>query len=126
MADLYREYGVDLRQLFVPGTGIDPFLVLALTHQLPYHSAFMTAYQGNPEARGWDVTSYLVTHAINEVRTSNYIMQALKADPKHLKKIEKPKPFPLPGAAEQERSEVNHFTSTAASILAEVRNKKGG
>lgn len=130
MADLLEVYGVDLRDLFAPGSGVNPGWVLSLIHGLLPHSRFKAAVAGNPDAAGWTPEAWLAAALINELRGTNYILQAVNTDAKKISKIPEPKPVYTPGAEEErqraKRQEPNGFHTVAAQMLAATRKKKGG
>jgi hypothetical protein len=63
--------GVDLRDLWRPGTQVTPRYVLWLAGQLPPESAFRASQQGGHEFRSWTPTSYLLAGVVNLLNAAN-------------------------------------------------------
>ncbi|HEX6969047.1 MAG TPA: hypothetical protein VF174_09595 [Micromonosporaceae bacterium] len=63
--------GVDLRDLWRPGSTVTPRYVLWLVGQLPPDSALGAAHQGGPEFRSWTPQNYLLAAAVNLLAAAN-------------------------------------------------------
>lgn len=80
--------GVDLRDLWRPGSRLTPRWVLMLVGQLPDTSAFAASVKGGPEFRAWSVTNSLLAananllHAANTQRAGKKSFKPLIAPPK--------------------------------------------
>jgi len=63
--------GVDLRDLWRPGSGITPRYVLGLAGQFPLNSALRAAQRGGPEWRPWDPQLHLLAAIANLLNAAN-------------------------------------------------------
>jgi hypothetical protein len=63
--------GVDLRDLWRPGTGVTPRYVLSLVEQLPTDSAFAASLRGGLEMRGWDPKMFVLAAIVNLLNAAN-------------------------------------------------------
>lgn len=63
--------GIDLRDLWRPGTAVTPRYVLWLVGQLSPESAFRASHQGGPEFRSWTSTTYLLAGVVNLLHAAN-------------------------------------------------------
>ncbi|QGJ90174.1 tail assembly chaperone [Mycobacterium phage SheaKeira] len=91
-ADLWDEYGVDLRDIFLPESRWTPKSLLVLIKELPMSSRFFAEKQGGPQFRGWDEGRYATVAIVNAVRALQYTYVAA-----HSKQRPKaPDPFPIP------------------------------
>lgn len=78
--------GVDLRDLWRPGTGVTPRFVLMLVGQLPESSAFAASCRGGSEFRGWSLTNTLLAAQVNQLHAANQ----QRAGKKRIKPIVQP------------------------------------
>lgn len=72
LADLWRYYRVDLRDVFTESPAISPRLILALTEQLPEDSALVAAHNGGPQFRGWTAGRYLLAGVFDALQAANW------------------------------------------------------
>lgn len=63
--------GVDLRDLWRPGTAVTPRYVLWLAGQLGQESALRASQQGGPQFRPWTSTTYLLAGVVNLLHAAN-------------------------------------------------------
>ena len=92
LSDFFRYYGLDIRDVLVPGTRLTPRSALALIRQLPEDSATIAELRGGPQFAGWDTDRYLTAQLIDSVRENTWVLIAAnsKKKPKH------PEPMPRP------------------------------
>ncbi|MGW1740037.1 hypothetical protein ACWCPQ_14635 [Nocardia sp. NPDC001965] len=92
--DLMREYSVDIRDVFVEGSGVTPKWLLTLIIGLPLGSDTKAAMRGGSQFEGWDKDRYLMVGVINAVRElTNKFIQANTPKGKTPKLLD---PFPIP------------------------------
>lgn len=70
-ADLWRYYGVDLRELWRSGSDLTPRAVLWLVEHLPQDSATNASIRGGPHHRAWTTDTYLLAAAVNTLAAAN-------------------------------------------------------
>lgn len=63
--------GVDLRDLWRPGSGVTPRYVLWLVGQLPSDSAVGASARGGSEFRPWTAELYLLAAVVNLLNAAN-------------------------------------------------------
>lgn len=63
--------GLDLRDLWRPGTAVTPRYVLWLVEQLPQESALAAAQRGGPQFRPWTPTNHLLAGVVNLLHAAN-------------------------------------------------------
>lgn len=102
---MQRYYGLDLFDLFRPGSGLTWGKFLALVHKLPTESALNTAVRndtpdealaeriGDPTKSAWSNVETLLAALIDEVRSLGWAYASTHSD----RKITKPTPIPRPG-----------------------------
>jgi hypothetical protein len=73
--------GVDLRDLWRPGSTLTPRLVLKLVGQLPDDSAFAASIRGGPMHRAWDLHNRLIAAQVNLLHGANQQRAGKKARP---------------------------------------------
>jgi hypothetical protein len=86
--------GVDLYDLWRPGSGLSPRKVLLLVGQLPTESAYSASVRGGAEFRPWTPPLYLMAAVVNLLAAANR-QRAGKRGSKPLIKppvVERPKP----------------------------------
>jgi len=66
-----QSIGVDLRDLWRPGTRVTPRYVLWLVGQLPQSSAFAASMRGGAEFRPWTTDTYLLAAVVNILAAAN-------------------------------------------------------
>jgi hypothetical protein len=70
-ADLWRYYGVDLRDLWRPGSDLTPRAVLWLVEHLPQESATIAAMKGGGHFREWTTQNHLLAGVFNLLAAAN-------------------------------------------------------
>lgn len=111
-------YGVDLRDVLVPGSRLTPRMALVLISGLPEGSRFVAEQRGGPQFRGWDSGRYALAATVNAVRALQwtYVAAHSKSKPKV------PDPFPVPDSTVRKRATgPNTFAAMAASIMGKGR-----
>lgn len=118
VADLKHHYGVDLKDVLVPGSGLTSRLVLTYLRGLPLGSSFMASVRGGKQFEGWDTQTYMLAHLIDAVRENTYafICANSKRKPKAPKPVDRPT-VKTPASG-------NQFAAMAR--LAHARGKKKG
>lgn len=113
-ADLLEVYGVDLRDVLVPGSRLTPRWVLVLIRGLPETSRYVAELRGGPQFRGWDTSRYAAVATVNAVRALQYTYVA--AHSKSRPKV--PESFPVPDQTVRKRSNgPNMFALMAAAKM---------
>lgn len=114
-ADLQRYYGLDLFDLYRPGSGLTWGKFLALVHGLPSESALSTAVRnntsedelaeriGDPTKSSWSLVETLLAALIDEVRNVGWMYASAHSD----KRVPRPTPIPRPGVDSAHRRKVN-------------------
>lgn len=122
VADLLHYYGVDLRDVFVPGSGLSARRAMTLIKYLPMESAFVAERRGGQHFRGWDEGRYINVAAVNALRglQHTYVSAHAKNKPKA------PEPFPVPDKRQQNRSKPGSFANLAQARIAAAKRKKEG
>lgn len=119
-ADLLEVYGVDIRDIFVPGSRLTPLWLMVLIRGLPESCRYVAEQRGGPQFRGWDMSRYAAVATVNAVRALNhtYVAAHSKSKPKA------PEPFPVPDSTVRRRKS-NTFALLAAKKMAQgVREVK--
>lgn len=88
--DLLHEYGIDLRDLLLEDSPLDPKWVLIHVWNLPIASSFMAIQRGGLNFRGWDQAQYDSASLIDAINDVAYILIMANRDPS--------KPAPKPPA----------------------------
>ncbi|QGJ88777.1 tail assembly chaperone [Mycobacterium phage Yecey3] len=123
-ADLWSEYGVDLRDIFVPESRLTPRCVLILIKELPIASRFFAEKQGGPQFRGWDESRYTMVAIVNAVRALQYTYVAAhsKSRPKA------PAPYPIPkkktNSLQQQLAKPGSFAYIVAAQMRAARKRR--
>lgn len=114
-ADLQRYYGLDLFDLYRPGSGLTWGKFLALVHGLPSESALSTAVRnntpvdelderiGDPTKSSWSLVESLLAALIDEVRNVGWMYASTHSD----RKVPRPTPIPRPGVDSTRHRRVN-------------------
>lgn len=118
-ADFQHYYGLDLRDVLRPGSGLSPRRALALIRRLPLESATTAALRGGDEFRGWGMDRYLLATLIDAVRENTHAFIAANSK----KKPRPPKPVDRPDLTVRARQQLNLFAVMAGRHIAA---KKGG
>ena len=121
--DLLEVYGIDLRDVLRPESGLTPLFLLALIRGLPMDGRFNSERRGGQEFRGWDAGRYVDVATVNAVRSLQwaYVAAHSKSKPKP------PEPFPLPDKGVRKRDVgPGSFAAVAAARLSAAKKAKGG
>ncbi|CAM4098454.1 D site-binding protein [Nocardia ninae] len=105
LADFQHHYGLDLRDIFVAGSGLSPRRCMALIAHLPHDAAFVAAWRGGPQYRGWDEDRYLAVAQVNAIRELSYLYISAHAK----RRPAPPEPIPTPEAETRRTSKPNQF-----------------
>lgn len=112
-ADLLREYGFDLLDLFREDPP-SPKYILGLVENLPPHSQTSNILRDTPEGFGWDTSSYLLASIVNSVREGTFANMQVRTK----KKLSPPEPVFTPGTEKQKKNKPNKFVQMAQAQLA--------
>lgn len=123
-ADLMDTYGVDIRDVMVPDSGVTPRWLLTLIAGLGEDTRYAASCRGGQHLRGWTMDRYLSVYRLETLRATQWIHTA--ANSKNRPPF--PKPFPLP-KAKQQRPEKRpeppgSFAFIAKQHLAEAKKRK--
>lgn len=119
-ADLLREYGVDLRELFSEVDPLTPRRALALIENLPTSSRTFALWNDSPESYGWGTQEYLLAGVIDSVREGTFTNIQVRSK----KKIQPFEPFPTPGVQKKKKEKpVNAFIAMAQAEF--YKHKEG-
>lgn len=116
-ADFQRYYGIDLGDLFRPGSGLTPKRIVYLVEGLPIESRTVAAIADNNESSGWGVTEYLIANLIDAVRENTFTNVQVRTK----KKLAPPESFPVPGAKQKKKPKRNMFVQMAQRQLAQAQ-----
>lgn len=125
IADLLQIYQVDLRDVFVDGSGVTPRYLLALIIELPHTSRTVALRRGGAEFTGWSEDRYIQVGIYNALRELTYVTIAANTDKKH--KPRPPKPYPLPVEKAIKKShKPGSFGYMALATMNQVKKTKEG
>ncbi|QGJ97068.1 tail assembly chaperone [Mycobacterium phage PetterN] len=130
VADLRREYQLDLRDLFDDEDPLDPEYVLWLIPGLSIDSAFVAERHGGPQFRGWTPSTYAQVATANGIRGLQYAYILTHIDKKAIRP-NPPEPYPIPARDTDKSSKPvtpkpGSFAGIAASMMAAARRQKAG
>lgn len=123
-ADLKDTYGVDIRDVMVPDSGVTPRWLLVLIAGLDEETRYAASCRGGQHLRRWTLDRYMSVYRLETLRAIQWINTA--ANSKNRPPF--PKPFPLP-KAKQQRPEKRleppgSFAFIAKQHLAEAKKRK--
>ena len=123
VADLKSEYQVDLRDIFVEGSGLSPRLALTYIRYLPMGSAFVAERRGGQQFRGWDESRYISVASVNGLRSLLHVYISA-----HTKgKTKPPEPYPIPDRKKKNQADKpGSFAAIAKSKLDASKRRKEG
>jgi len=119
--DLLEFYGVDIRHLFVDGSGVTPRFVLDLIIHLPSKSRTVAMRRGGEEFSGWTMERYLAVGTYNTLQQLLYSFVRANSDPK------KHKPRPpemIPTPVDKSKQKTTHKPGSFAGIALAALNRK--
>lgn len=123
-ADLMEIYTVDIRDVFVPDSGVTPRWLLILIAGLDEKTRYAASCRGGQHLRGWTTDRYLSVFALETQRAIQWINTA--ANSKNRPPL--PKPFPIPKAKQQQPEKrpepPGSFAFIAKQHLAEAKKRK--
>jgi hypothetical protein len=121
-ADLLETYGIDIRDLLVPGSGVTPRWLLVQIKNLPITSRFYSEKRGGQQFRGWDESRYAIVAVVNAVRALQFTYVAAHSK----QKPKPPAPFPVPDSSVRKQSSQRpgSFAFIAKAQLAAAKRRK--
>ncbi|WP_280350340.1 hypothetical protein [Nocardia abscessus] len=120
--DLKRFYNVDIRDVFIEGTGVTPRFLLSLIIHLPAESATVAEQRGGQQFLGWTEDRYLAAGIYNAIRELTWAFIAANSK----KKPKPPDALPLPskeGKPKQEHKP-GSFAFIALSHINRAKQRK--
>lgn len=127
-ADLMSEYGVDLRDVLVPGSNVTPRWVFVLIKGLPIDSRFMAEVRGGQQFRGWDEGRYITAAIVDAVRALQYTYVAAHTErkPKALSPYPVPKKAVKPAERTYKPGSFGHTVAGMFHAAREAQQRKAG
>ncbi|MBM4592054.1 D site-binding protein [Rhodococcus hoagii] len=118
IADLKHHYGVDLWDIFVPGSGLSPRKVLNYIRYLPSGGKFDAERRGGQQFYGWDATRYAIAAQVNALRGLAFLYTSA-----HSKKtVKQPEPYPIPDRPKRNQADTpGSFAAIAKARLAKTK-----
>jgi len=113
---------VDIRQVFVEGSGVTPRFALSLILGLPPESATVALIRGGKQFQGWTTDRYLTAGIYNAVRELTYAFICANSK----KKPNPPEPIPLPSnePTKPKAHKPGSFAAIALSQMNQIRQTR--
>lgn len=114
---------MDIRDVFVPDSGVTPRWLLVLISELDTKSRYVAELNGGQQFRGWDIDRWANVFSLETLRAIQWIYTAAHVD----KKPALPKPFPVPRderPQDKTPDKPGSFAFIAKSHLASVKKRK--
>jgi len=108
-ADLLREYGVDLGDIFLDPPELSPKKVISLLEWLPEGAYSVSLLRGTQDGYGWNAQTYLLAALVNSVRENTFVNMQVRTK----KRIAPFEQVPVPGAGKKTKKSTNKFVQMA-------------